>query len=163
HRRCGRALSRGDCPSEASCTALTGVVQAFAVDVNQSLPAEPFPACPHDECAPGPPMGDPVCEVACVVRICRADPYGCGSWWDQVCVSEVASVCGFDGCPVCGNGVVEAPFEVCDPGASGGCAPGQVCSLDCGGCEAACGDGLVGPDEKCDPPGSPAPNCDPGY
>ncbi|MHC4090835.1 MAG: hypothetical protein ACYSVY_11270 [Planctomycetota bacterium] len=49
----------------------------------------------------------------------------------------------------CGDGEVNQDFEVCDDGNNEDC---DGCSANCR--EEFCGDGIVCPDEECDPPGS---------
>jgi hypothetical protein len=34
------------------------------------------------------------CGNACIQNICAADPYCCVTWWDDICVGEVTSICG---------------------------------------------------------------------
>ena len=53
------------------------------------------------------------------------------------------------GVPVCGDGVVDAPFETCD-GSNDGACPG-LCGANGLPCECPfCGDGVVDPGESCD-------------
>jgi ankyrin repeat protein len=49
-------------------------------------------SCAHAPCVPGGSL-DPGCGT-CVQSICDADPFCCDQAWDNVCVSQVASVCG---------------------------------------------------------------------
>lgn len=48
--------------------------------------------CSHDECSQGGPLEDG-CS-ACVTDVCDADPFCCGTDWDQTCVGEADSICG---------------------------------------------------------------------
>jgi hypothetical protein len=48
--------------------------------------------CPHDVCTWGDPL-DPSCGT-CEAQICAVDSYCCNVWWDSLCVSEVATICG---------------------------------------------------------------------
>jgi cysteine-rich repeat protein len=67
---------------------------------------------------------------------------------------------GGDGCSptcksepyVCGNGIVESPWEDCDPPGNPN-AKGEHCNADCflpGSCCGDCGDGMVSGTEECD-------------
>jgi hypothetical protein len=51
--------------------------------------------CGHDLCQTGSPMvgGEFPC-VPCAQQICDVDPFCCNGGWDDICVSEVPSVCG---------------------------------------------------------------------
>lgn len=50
--------------------------------------------CAHPVCAEGPKL-DPACDP-CAAGICAADPYCCDNNWDNLCVGEVASICGIN-------------------------------------------------------------------
>ena len=52
--------------------------------------------CAHDQCELGTPL-TAGCDAGfsdCVALVCAADSFCCTDAWDNVCVSEVASVCG---------------------------------------------------------------------
>jgi hypothetical protein len=49
-------------------------------------------ACSHATCATGSKLAAS-CDP-CVAKICAADPYCCNTYWDSICVSEVAQFCG---------------------------------------------------------------------
>jgi hypothetical protein len=52
------------------------------------------PTCnEHATCDTGAPL-DAGCGDSCVADICDVDPYCCNNSWDEICVGEVASVCG---------------------------------------------------------------------
>lgn len=59
-------------------------------------------SCAHDKCYAGKRL-DPACDP-CVHAICTTDPYCCSpaGRWDDVCVSEVATICG-QKCPEIGR------------------------------------------------------------
>lgn len=46
----------------------------------------------HGTCEVGPPL-DPTCGD-CAAQMCAVDSYCCEGFWDEVCVSQVESVCG---------------------------------------------------------------------
>lgn len=55
-------------------------------------------ACSHGLCVTGDPL-QPGCDAppadeSCVTQICSVDPYCCDTWWDEICVGEVESICG---------------------------------------------------------------------
>lgn len=52
--------------------------------------------CSHNECATGAALVSG-CSV-CATQVCNNDAYCCTTSWDSLCVSEVASYCGFS-CP----------------------------------------------------------------
>ena len=54
--------------------------------------------CSHPICASGSSL-TPGCDT-CAGQVCSQDPYCCNTLWDNVCVSEVGSVCG----QTCGGG-----------------------------------------------------------
>jgi hypothetical protein len=47
--------------------------------------------CLHAICAAGTPLGGS-CD-SCASTICAQDSYCCTNWWDEICVSEVGSIC----------------------------------------------------------------------
>jgi hypothetical protein len=86
-------------------------------------------ACSHDICIAGPAL-DESCDT-CAADICAVDPFCCDAFWDGLCVSEVASVCG-QTCPsVCGDNKCEGK-EDC-----------KSCASDCGTCDKKCHDECV--------------------
>jgi cysteine-rich repeat protein len=84
--------------------------------------------CIHDQCVAGGPLDPGLCGP-CVAQVCAVDSYCCTTAWDDICVGEVASICGETcGAPeVCGNGVLE-PSEECD---DGNLVDGDGCSSAC--------------------------------
>ncbi|HEU4411111.1 MAG TPA: DUF4215 domain-containing protein [Polyangiaceae bacterium] len=58
-------------------------------------------ACAHSVCEEGAPL-QPGCDddIACVSKLCAADPFCCGAGggiWDEFCVAKVTEFCGIDG------------------------------------------------------------------
>ncbi|HJZ05596.1 MAG TPA: proprotein convertase P-domain-containing protein [Patescibacteria group bacterium] len=51
-------------------------------------------ACPHSKCVEGGPLNTTDCKDPCVAAICAADSFCCSTSWDDICVDEVASICG---------------------------------------------------------------------
>jgi hypothetical protein len=54
--------------------------------------------CNHTLCSFGPSL-TPGCDIppspkGCVAEICAADPFCCEDHWDDVCIQEVATICG---------------------------------------------------------------------
>lgn len=107
--------------------------------------------------------GDGVCtpahEEAC--DSCPADcGVCCGDGECEAGIGETCDTCEADcgACapaPVCGDGVINQPSEICD--GDDGCWPGAECASDCSQCLTAgppaptCGDGVVNqPSEMCD-------------
>lgn len=62
------------------------------VDVLRGVQAAQAAACTHDKCAMGAALGSG-CEP-CATDICALDPFCCDTQWDDICVEEVAMVCG---------------------------------------------------------------------
>ncbi len=104
------------------------------------------------------PLGDGCWYLVRARDSCGAGPYGAG---ETVCFDA----CGgspVPGCPVCGDGIPQAPREVCDGAALGGetCVTAgydggtlgctQSCTLDTSGCTTICGNGIRRGDEDCD-------------
>ncbi|HEU4536050.1 MAG TPA: hypothetical protein VFS00_18125 [Polyangiaceae bacterium] len=92
-------------------------------------------ACAHDQCTQGPPL-DGQCGPA-AESVCAVDPYCCQTYWDNLCVNEVASVAnslvcvasaGACGHTLCSDG---PPLQAgCDaPPASSSCVA-SVCAVD---------------------------------
>ena len=54
--------------------------------------------CSHKLCSTGKPLKTTCDPTKCVLDICSYDPYCCTNKWDNICVSEVGSICG-DTCP----------------------------------------------------------------
>jgi hypothetical protein len=52
--------------------------------------------------------------------------------------------------PVCGNGIIEYPYESCEPSVPGSCYPGSSCNANCW-CQPLCGNGVLDSGEQCDP------------
>jgi hypothetical protein len=82
--------------------------------------------CSHPICSSGGPLTSG-CDP-CATQICAADAYCCRQAWDNICVSEVATICG-QSCggstcahPICNTG--KRLKASCDPCAS------QICSVD---------------------------------
>lgn len=57
--------------------------------------------CNHPLCSFGPALS-PGCDVpplpqaSCVAQICATDPFCCEDHWDELCIDEVATVCGLN-------------------------------------------------------------------
>lgn len=106
------------------------------------------PACGDGIQQPGPPFLEE-CDFA--------HPQG-----DWIC-----QLVGHDSCTndcecrdgTCGDAVIDAPWDACDPpgavGPDGGCDAGDTCHTGCVCRSGACGDGVVDPFEGCDPNHSP--------
>jgi hypothetical protein len=62
--------------------------------------AESTGQCAHSQCTEGvaltPQCDDPPITVSCVNAICAADSFCCSNGWDNLCVDQVASVCGYN-------------------------------------------------------------------
>lgn len=58
--------------------------------------AESEGSCKHPLCTPGGALvsGCDGATAGCSAAICTADPYCCTTAWDNICVGEVATVCG---------------------------------------------------------------------
>jgi hypothetical protein len=65
-------------------------------DACQSGQCVAVSSCAHDECAQGDPLNSS-CDT-CVTQLCGQDSYCCSTYWDDICVSEVGSICG-KSCP----------------------------------------------------------------
>ncbi len=54
-------------------------------------------SCRHGLCEEGGSLVPGCDAVGCVSQICAVDPFCCDifGWWDNICVSEVTSVCGY--------------------------------------------------------------------
>ena len=48
--------------------------------------------CAHSLCTQGGPLVSG-CDP-CVTQICQSDSFCCSTGWDNICVDEVASICG---------------------------------------------------------------------
>jgi hypothetical protein len=85
-------------------------------------------SCKHAICATGSKLTS-TCDP-CASQICAQDPYCCNNRWDNVCVSEVGSICGQScggtGChPICNAG--SKLGASCDPCAAQVCAQDPYC------------------------------------
>lgn len=104
------------CPTSPSCV-------AQICTTNPGCCFFPTP-CAHDICVTGTRLNG--CADPCATAICGVDPYCCTTFWDNICVGEVASVCG-QTCPSWSQTCVDAVHDVC--GAE--CAPAQgTCAHD---------------------------------
>ncbi len=93
-----------------------------------TCPADCGPCvCAHPVCEEGPALVG-ACDP-CVAMICASDMFCCSTFWDGLCVSHVATICG-DMCtgPTCGDGICQAT-ESC-----------TTCPGDCGACPPTCPD-----------------------
>src|SRR6478735_4324434 len=99
--------------------------------------------CAHDSCEVGEALDPAVCGD-CVANICAVDPFCCESSWDDICVGEVATVCG----ATCGGGG-ECAHDQCeagvalDPAVCGECV-GNICAVDSFCCTNSWDDVCVG-------------------
>ena len=66
--------------------------------------------CAHDQCEAGVALDPAVCGE-CVGNICAVDSFCCTNSWDDVCVGEVATICG----ATCGGGA-ECEHGMCETG-----------------------------------------------
>jgi hypothetical protein len=116
--------------------------QQVAANGGDSPPSQPpsTPAsCAHALCDEGGKLVSS-CDP-CVAQVCAQDAYCCSTAWDNVCVSEVASICGqscstpppSDPC----NGITYA--GQCDAGVLSWCENNQLQSVDCGAYNKQCG------------------------
>ena len=90
------------------------------------------PNCPHDFCDEGGSLSvecDP-----CVAQICGQDPFCCDTNWDNVCVSEVWSICQFD----CAPNLID-----CDSQYSGGTVGYYLCAQTADICDFGFNNGQV--------------------
>ncbi|HKA89227.1 MAG TPA: hypothetical protein VKE22_16285, partial [Haliangiales bacterium] len=88
--------------------------------------------CAHGLCTTGAKLTSG-CDP-CVTQICARDAYCCQSAWDNICVSEVSTICGLNVCgtcahPKCSTGARLSPS--CDP------CVATICSLDSYCCSVA--------------------------
>ncbi len=92
------------CDKDPACcsTAWTAacVQQVRTVCRNLACP-ESQGQCAHDLCdSGGGPLvagcDKPPLPVSCTAAICQVDPFCCQTAWDDICVGEVASVCGYN-------------------------------------------------------------------
>ncbi|EYF04639.1 peptidase, M10A/M12A subfamilie [Chondromyces apiculatus DSM 436] len=51
-------------------------------------------SCSHGVCGQGPALTNGCDSNGVVAAICAADPYCCSTYWDSICVAEVASIAG---------------------------------------------------------------------
>jgi len=83
------------------------------------------------------PTATPV--SSCVKKICSADPYCCQTAWDQICISEVASICGLQcGTSCCGNGTCNINENNCT--CPGDC---EASTTPCGCAHSTCVEGVA--------------------
>jgi len=62
--------------------------------LHDALPPGGAPqACAHSICVQGDSLDAAACGQ-CALDICAVDPYCCNTYWDSLCVREVATVCG---------------------------------------------------------------------
>jgi Trypsin len=66
--------------------------QVCALEGDAVTCVTPAPVCAHDKCVTGERL-DRNCD-SCVEAICAVDSFCCNTFWDGLCVAEVASVCG---------------------------------------------------------------------
>ena len=97
-------------------------------------------------------LGDPLVSYCdpCVTQVCAADSSCCGESWDQLCIDEVAAICGIIcGAPICGDGGLcqqdndcPNPQQICDANSNTCVEPGEECddgnTIGGDGCSATC-------------------------
>lgn len=89
-----------------------------ALCTGQSGGEPPESTCAHDPCEEGGKL-DAGCD-GCVATICGGDQYCCDTAWDDVCVGQVASVCGASCDAPAGCGPFEGKTELtCGPDGNG--------------------------------------------
>lgn len=71
---------------------LYGVAGARLNEWRPSVPDEPVATCAHSQCETGAIL-DPRCDP-CVAQIIEGDEYCGDTFWDGMCVEQVATVCG---------------------------------------------------------------------
>jgi cysteine-rich repeat protein len=84
--------------------------------------------CSHDVCTAGEALIDG-CN-ACVAAVCAVDDFCCGvggGTWDDVCIEEVLTECGFGCGTICGDGTQQGG-EQCDDGNT---VDGDGCTATC--------------------------------
>jgi hypothetical protein len=101
--------------------------------------------CAHDICDQGASL-EPSCDP-CVGQICQRDPFCCQQDWDEICVSEVFSICSIDcapNLPSCDSQYMGGPGyyfcsqtgAICSMGASlNGTTCNEICEDGGGECE----------------------------
>lgn len=110
HSKCstGAALGSGCEPATESICAVDpyccnnfwdGICVSEVRTVAHSLVcAESQGSCAHTLCSTGAKLtagcDSPPAASSCVSSICAVDPYCCNTLWDNLCVDEVATVCG---------------------------------------------------------------------
>ena len=95
--------------------------------------------CAHDKCSLGPPALDSTCD-ACVATICAADPFCCGTNWDNLCIEEVRTLCGS---LLCLESAGSCGHTLCQPGA------GLTLSCDAPPLAPSCVDDICAGDPFC--------------
>jgi hypothetical protein len=99
---CGACVS-DICSLDPACCTLGWSSQCVveALSICSSLTClESRGACNHTLCSFGPKL-TPGCDTpplspSCVSSICTADPFCCEDHWDEICIGEVQSICGFN-------------------------------------------------------------------
>jgi len=90
--------------------------------------------CSHDECTAGGPLNGSC--GSCEADLCDYDAYCCTTAWDDLCVSEVADVCGANTCTGGGGGGGGGSTP---PTCHDECSSGGALDPACNGCvEAIC-------------------------
>src|SRR6478735_5542902 len=133
------------CSSDADCSGGTCTLVAEEGGGNAQLiciGGSGGGECAHDSCEVGEALDPAVCGD-CVANICAVDPFCCESSWDDICVGEVATVCGgtCDG-GECAHDSCEVG-EALDPAVCGDCV-GNICAVDSFCCTNSWDDVCVG-------------------
>jgi hypothetical protein len=145
---CGTACDDGNPCTVDACDAAIGCVHTPVADgtpCDDGSACTQLDACQAGACTGASPItqanacsqGEPLplgCD-ACVNAVCAEDPYCCATFWDAVCVAEVASLCA-DPCPTtCAGGIGGCcAHDLClegepNPASCDPCAQ-DICSVD---------------------------------
>jgi subtilisin family serine protease len=105
------------------------------LNVYNGVQAARAAACTHAKCSVGAALGSG-CDT-CTASICDLDPYCCDTYWDNICVNEVQSICGSLTCAAsqgtCGHTLCTTGATLtsgCDtPPAESSCVT-SICAVD---------------------------------
>ena len=81
---------------DAQCVGEVGSICGQTCGAPPPPPPPPPGTCAHPLCSSGGKL-KASCDT-CAANICAQDPYCCNNLWDNICVSEVSSICG-KSCP----------------------------------------------------------------
>jgi hypothetical protein len=94
----GNACEHSKCMTGGGLTATCDSCVSEICAADPSCCKQPYVhSCGHNPCLEGARLKSS-CDP-CVQQICAVDPYCCNIYWDQICVSEVASICNL-ACPL---------------------------------------------------------------